>query len=58
MISDPEGIVLDLEDDRMIWTDTLLEKIESANLDGTSRKTIVDTGLYLPWSITLSQKRR
>ncbi|XP_054765082.2 low-density lipoprotein receptor-related protein 4-like isoform X2 [Lytechinus pictus] len=54
----PEGLVLDLEDERMIWTDTLLEKIESANLDGSSRNTIINTGLYLPWSITLSYKRK
>ncbi|XP_030841046.1 very low-density lipoprotein receptor-like [Strongylocentrotus purpuratus] len=53
----PQGIVLDLMTNRMFWTDTLLEQIVSASLLGSNRRTIISTGLYLPWGITLSQKR-
>eukprot|EP00057_Strongylocentrotus_purpuratus_P010864 XP_011665338.1 PREDICTED: low-density lipoprotein receptor-related protein 4-like [Strongylocentrotus purpuratus] len=53
----PQGIVLDLMTNRMFWTDTLLEQIVSASVLGSNRRTIISTGLYLPWGITLSQKR-
>ncbi|XP_041474837.1 low-density lipoprotein receptor-related protein 5-like [Lytechinus variegatus] len=53
----PQGIVLDLAASRFYWTDTLLERITSASLDGSNRRTIISSDLYLPWSITLSQKR-
>ncbi|XP_030851741.1 low-density lipoprotein receptor-related protein 5-like [Strongylocentrotus purpuratus] len=42
---------------RMFWTDTLLEQIVSASVLGSNRRTIISTGLYRPWGITLSQKR-
>ncbi|XP_063962596.1 low-density lipoprotein receptor-related protein 4-like [Lytechinus pictus] len=56
-IGTPEGIVLDLAASRLYWTDILLERITSASLDGSNRRTIISSGLYLPWSITISQKR-
>eukprot|EP00057_Strongylocentrotus_purpuratus_P009531 XP_011664005.1 PREDICTED: low-density lipoprotein receptor-related protein 4-like [Strongylocentrotus purpuratus] len=53
----PQGIVLDLMTNRMFWTDTVLERIMSASLLGSNRRSIITTGLYLPWGLTLSQKR-
>ena len=55
--SAPEGIVLDLEENKVLWTDIIYETISSANLDGSNTKTIIRSNLYLPWKLAISQKR-
>ena len=58
MVLVPQGIAVDSEQNKMYWTDTLHETITQASLDGSSKITIINTGLYLPWSITLAKKRQ
>ena len=53
----PEGIVVDVVESKIYWTDNLMSKIEMSNLDGSGRMTVIGTNLYLPWSIKMSQKR-
>ena len=53
----PEGIVVDVVESKIYWTDNLMSRIEMSNLDGSGRMTAIDTNLYRPWSIKVSQKR-
>jgi len=46
------GIALDLEDKKIYWTNAQDDKIQRADLDGTSVEDLV-TGLDTPWGIVL-----
>ena len=59
VIQVPHGLALDLEDDKLYWTDPEHEIIEMANLDGTEREIIVQTGgNSYPQGIVISPKRK
>lgn len=54
----PGGIAVDLKSSRLFWTDTLLGKVQSSNLDGTDIQLITWAGLgYGPWGIALPADR-
>ena len=44
ILVDPQGIALDLDDDKVYWTDPEHQVIEMANLDGSERDIIIETG--------------
>ncbi|KAG8449223.1 hypothetical protein GDO86_016043 [Hymenochirus boettgeri] len=52
-----EGLAIDYLRRTMFWTDSGLDKIESARLDGTERKTLFDTQLVNPRAITVDAIR-
>lgn len=37
-ISQPSGLAIDYDDEKLYWTDAVKEKIERLNLDGTERE--------------------
>ncbi|XP_047432398.1 nidogen-2 isoform X6 [Mugil cephalus] len=47
----PEGLAIDVERRLMFWVDSNPDLIESANLDGSGRKTLFDTDLVNPRAI-------
>ncbi|XP_043839431.1 nidogen-2 isoform X2 [Dromiciops gliroides] len=49
----PEGLAIDYFHRTMFWTDSGLDKIESAKLDGSERKVLFDTDLVNPRAITV-----
>lgn len=53
---DPQDIALDLVADKMYWTDSGTQKIQRANLDGTTVEDLVDNptdGLVTPTGIAV-----
>lgn len=53
----PEGIAIDYHRRTMFWTDSGLDRIESAELDGSGRKVLFDTDLVNPRAITVDSVR-
>ncbi|XP_027697430.1 nidogen-2 isoform X2 [Vombatus ursinus] len=53
----PEGLAVDYFHRTMFWTDSGLDKIESAKLDGSERKVLFDTDLVNPRAITVDPIR-
>ena len=51
----PQGLALDIDHDRLYWTDATMDRVESANLDGTNRTLLVDAGTDEPRGITVSR---
>lgn len=49
----PNGLTLDYDDNRMFWTDARLCYIHSADLDGSNRRTLVESSLPHPFAITV-----
>ena len=51
----PNGITVDYLEQRIYWTDALLDKIEYSNVDGTGRTLLESniTGLVHPFAVTL-----
>lgn len=52
----PNGLAIDYQTERLWWVDAKLSSIESINLDGTDRKTIVsikDGSLGHPFSLAV-----
>nr|XP_019960182.1 PREDICTED: nidogen-2 isoform X7 [Paralichthys olivaceus] len=47
----PEGLAVDVKRRLMFWVDSTPDLIESANLDGSGRKTLFDTDLVNPRAI-------
>lgn len=41
----PNGLTLDYAANKIYWADAKHHAIESANLDGTSRRTVIDQGI-------------
>ena len=54
----PDGMVIDSIGRKIYWTDTGLNRIEMANLDGTMRKVLVWENLDKPRAISLHYKER
>ncbi|KYO47226.1 nidogen-1 [Alligator mississippiensis] len=53
----PEGLVVDHLRRAMFWTDSGLDKIERANLDGSQRRALFSTDLVNPRAITVDPIR-
>ncbi|XP_072345860.1 uncharacterized protein nid2a isoform X9 [Scyliorhinus torazame] len=49
----PEGLTIDYLHRSMFWTDSGLDKIETAKVDGTDRRVLVDTDLVNPRGIAV-----
>ncbi|XP_043553578.1 uncharacterized protein nid2a isoform X3 [Chiloscyllium plagiosum] len=49
----PEGLTIDYLHRNMFWTDSGLDKIEVAKLDGSERRVLVDTDLVNPRAIAV-----
>lgn len=47
----PEGLALDPTRRLMFWVDSNMDLIETANLDGSGRRTLFDTDLVNPRAI-------
>lgn len=47
----PEGLAVDVNRRLMFWVDSNPDVIESANLDGSGRRTLFDTDLVNPRAI-------
>lgn len=47
----PEGLAVDMNRRLMFWVDSNPDVIESANLDGSGRRTLFDTDLVNPRAI-------
>ena len=52
-IENPDGVVIDWIGRNLYWTDTGLDRIEVARLDGSVRKVIVADGLDEPRALCL-----
>ncbi|XP_078262824.1 uncharacterized protein nid2a isoform X2 [Rhinoraja longicauda] len=52
-LTSPEGLTLDYRHRRMFWTDSGLNKIETAAFDGSERRVLVDTDLVNPRAIVV-----
>lgn len=53
----PEGLAVDHLRRAMFWTDSGLDKIERARLDGSERRVLFDTELVNPRAITVDPVR-
>ena len=53
----PIGLAVDWLHDRLYWTDSQFETIESSDLDGRRRTVVVFTGLDKPRDIVLDPER-
>lgn len=53
----PEGLAVDHLRRAMFWTDSGLDKIERAQLDGSERRVLFDTDLVNPRAITVDPVR-
>lgn len=47
----PEGLAVDVKRRKMFWVDSNPDLIETANLDGSGRRTLFDTDLVNPRAI-------
>lgn len=51
-LSQPSGLAIDYEEQRLYWTDAVREKIERSYLNGTNREVLVSATIY-PFAITV-----
>lgn len=56
-LGSPEGIAVDHLGRNIFWTDSQLDRIEVARLDGRQRRILFDTGLVNPRAIVLDPVR-
>lgn len=49
----PSGITLDWPNNRLYWVDAKLSRIESCNLDGTGRRTVIQNVLKHPYGLAV-----
>ena len=56
-LGSPEGIALDHLGRNIFWTDSHLDRIEVAKLDGTQRRVLFETDLVNPRGITTDSVR-
>jgi len=54
----PEGLAVDVTRRLMFWVDSNPDMIESANLDGSGRKTLIGTDLVNPRAIIVVSSTR
>ncbi|KAK1335641.1 hypothetical protein QTO34_003433 [Cnephaeus nilssonii] len=50
----PNGLTIDLEEQKLYWADAKLSFIHRANLDGSFRQKVVEGSLTHPFALTLS----
>ena len=51
-LTQPSGLAIDYEDNKIYWTDAVREKIERADLDGKNREVLITATIY-PFAITV-----
>lgn len=56
-LGSPEGIALDHLGRNIFWTDSYLDRIEVAKLDGTQRRVLFETDLVNPRGIVTDSVR-
>lgn len=56
-LGSPEGIALDHLGRNIFWTDSQLDRIEVARVDGRQRRILFDTGLVNPRAIVVDPVR-
>lgn len=56
-LGSPEGIAVDHLGRNIFWTDSLLDRIEVAKLDGTQRRVLFETDLVNPRGIVTDSVR-
>lgn len=56
-LTSPEGLAVDHLRRAMFWTDSGLDKIERARLDGSERRVLFDTELVNPRAIAVDPVR-
>ena len=56
-LSSPQGITIDFETSRLFWTDHAAHRIESSNLQGGDRHTVVHFSSEGPWGIAVGNGR-
>lgn len=56
-LGSPEGIAVDHLGRNIFWTDSQLDRIEVARLDGRQRRILFDTGLVNPRAIVVDPVR-
>lgn len=56
-LGSPEGIALDHLGRNLFWTDSRLDRIEVAKLDGTQRRVLFETDLVNPRGIVTDPMR-
>ena len=49
----PNGLTIDIHTQSLYWADAMLDKIESANTDGTNRHVLTTLGVFHPFSLTV-----
>ncbi|KAG5273414.1 hypothetical protein AALO_G00151070 [Alosa alosa] len=52
----PNGLTIDLDEEKLYWADAKLSFIHRANLDGSARETVVEGTLTHPFALTLSDE--
>ena len=52
----PNGLAIDIESQSLYWADAMLDKIESANTDGTNRHVLSTLGIFHPFSLTVLER--
>ena len=49
----PHSVTLDFTNQILYWADAGMDRIESANVDGTNRRVVISTGLNEPFDLTI-----
>ena len=52
-LGQPYGIAIDFDSQVLYWGDVELQRIESSNIDGSSRRIVVSSGVERPFGLTL-----
>ena len=53
----PNGLVCDLDDQKIFWADAKTDKIEVANMDGSERRIVVKHNLPHVFGLTMSGRK-
>lgn len=51
-LSQPSGLTIDFDENKLYWTDAVREKIERSNMDGSAREALISATIY-PFAITV-----
>ena len=52
-LEQPYGIAIDFDSQLLYWTDVVLRRIESCNVDGSGRRVVVSSGVDRPFDLSL-----
>lgn len=50
----PNALTLDIFTQTLYWADASFDKVESSNADGTNRQLLIQTGIFHPFSIAVT----